>query len=69
MAERVGEGCIEGMRCPQCGNYEEFQIRASCSVMVGKDGTYDEQDMEWNKDSICFCPRCDYNGTVLEFTA
>jgi hypothetical protein len=63
----LGKGCIEGMRCPQCGNHEEFMVSMTCMAMVGEDGTYDEQDMEWDGDSLCICPRCDHNGRVSEF--
>lgn len=69
MAVKRGEGCIEGMRCPECGNHERFIIEAATSTMFEKDGSSDYGgDMTWDNDSYCRCPECDKEGEVADFS-
>jgi hypothetical protein len=43
--------CLEGIRCPDCGNEESFRIAAKTIVTVTDDGIEDHGDMEWDDDS------------------
>jgi hypothetical protein len=64
----TGDGCIEGMRCPKCGNHEEFKIVGSTLWDVLEDGCDDHDDVEWDDDSYCRCSECGHDGTVRDFT-
>jgi hypothetical protein len=59
--------CLEGMRCPQCGALEPFDIYGPCSVTVRDDGTETVQYVEWNDDYACSCPACEFDGLVQDF--
>lgn len=62
--------CLEGMRCPSCGNEDEFRIEMVITVKVTDEGTEDMGgDYYWDKDSWCFCPQCEWDGTVKDFSA
>lgn len=63
-----GEGCIEGMRCPKCGNFERFKIVGTQLYRVSADGTDDAGgEIEWDNDSLAVCPDCSFQGTVGDF--
>lgn len=68
MAEERGTGCLEGMRCPGCGQTEEFLIVASSWFTVLADGTSEFGDVEWEDTSRCRCSNdeCSWEGTVGE---
>ena len=58
---------LKGMRCPQCGALEPFDIYGPCSVTVRDDGTETVQYFEWNDDNACTCPACEFDGLVQDF--
>ena len=58
---------LKGMRCPQCGALEPFDIYGPCSVTVRDDGTETVQYFEWNDDCACSCQACEFNGRVQDF--
>ena len=61
--------CLEGVRCPQCGQEDRFLINAMVSVMVADEGTEDQGgDYEWSPDSPCCCASCDFAGKLADFT-
>ena len=63
-----GEGCIEGMRCPDCGNHHAFKIVGSQLYRVSADGTDDAGgDIEWDGESYAECPECGKQSTVDGF--
>ena len=62
--------CIEGMKCPACGQCEEFRIQALVVTAVTPGGVQDiVSEFEWDEDSTCLCPKCDHTSTVLAFHA
>lgn len=65
--EGLGQGCIEGMRCPECDNTDRFQIGGTSFFDVVRNGTDEFGDVEWDDASTCVCPECQYVGDVLDF--
>ncbi len=66
------ENCLEGIKCPQCGQEDWFLIEARCIVEVEDDGAdlaspkYGN-GYEWEDDSSCRCPECDRHGPLKDF--
>jgi hypothetical protein len=59
--------CLEGMKCPQCGSYYPFAIKATSVFLVYDSGTESYSNVEWDDESRCVCDRCDFTGKVKEF--
>ena len=60
--------CLEGIRCPDCGNEDEFRIECHVVMKVTDDGVMDSAgDVEWDEDSWCFCPQCEREGKLALF--
>jgi Zn ribbon nucleic-acid-binding protein len=61
--------CLEGMKCPKCGQEDSLKIAATCIFTVTDDGTEDDgNDREWADTNYCECPDCGHHGTVADFT-
>jgi hypothetical protein len=61
--------CLEGVKCPKCGQEDAFKIEGSCIFTVTDDGTEDEGNShEWDDTNYCECPECGHHGTVGDFT-
>jgi len=61
--------CLEGMKCPKCGQEDSLKIEATCLFTVTDDGTEDEGNgHEWDDTNYCECPGCAHHGTVADFT-
>jgi len=61
--------CLEGMKCPKCGQENSLKIEATCIFTVTDDGTEDEGNgHEWGDTNYCECPDCEHHGTVADFT-
>jgi hypothetical protein len=65
--KRKNDNCLAGMRCPQCGAQEPFEIGVLCTAKVFDDGTEETHDMEWDDTNACSCPACGFHGTVRDF--
>lgn len=68
--ENPNENCLDGFKCPKCGSFGPFRIRATVSgeTLVSDDGTEGvEGDVEWADTSSCRCVDCGHAGTVREF--
>lgn len=66
------ENVLQGMCCPQCGAYGPFKILATKTgwAHAYDDGTCDfNGDVEWEDNSPCECPACQFSGTVSDFRA
>ena len=59
--------CLEGIRCPQCGNEEEFRIEALVVCKVTDDGAEATGEFDWHDKSWCLCPKCEKEGDLEEF--
>jgi len=65
--------CLSGIRCPDCGQSDEFAILVTHEVLFTDDGTdfYDkriDRDISWDSESYIRCLGCEHEGTVEEFT-
>jgi len=61
--------CLEGVKCPKCGQEDLFKIGASVIVEVSDGGTEDQGgDYEWNEAAFCQCCECDHTGKLADFT-
>lgn len=62
-------GVLEGMSCPECGDFGPFKIAVSTWARVGDDGSAEhEGDTEWDDTGTCICLECHHTGTVLTFS-
>lgn len=62
--------CLEGIRCPECGQEDEFEIDATATLLVTDDG-WDlarYSAAEWGRYSSIKCTDCGKLGEVAEFT-
>jgi Zn ribbon nucleic-acid-binding protein len=59
--------CLEGIRCPKCGQDDSLRIAGSSIFTVVDDGTEDHGDVEWDEDSWALCPACEYEGKLGMF--
>lgn len=61
--------CLEGIRCPACGNEDRFRIAATSIFTVTDDGTGDHGDVEWHDGSFTECAGCSRSGILKDFRA
>lgn len=54
--------CLEGCRCPTCGNEASFRVVGSTCYLVTDDGTDFGADVEYDSQSAAFCTECDWQG-------
>lgn len=64
--------CLEGIRCPKCGQEERFLIVATVTAEVTDDGADIASPMygngfESDDESRSRCPDCDHEGLLAEF--
>ena len=64
--------CLEGIRCPKCAQEDRFMIAAKIIAEVTDDGADVASPMygngfEWDDDSYCRCPECDFEGKLKDF--
>lgn len=65
----ANKNCLEGVRCPKCGQEDRFHINAEITVSVTDDGTEDmDGNYGWSENSACFCPDCEFNEILSFFT-
>jgi hypothetical protein len=61
--------CLEGVKCPKCGQEDLFKIAASVIGEVCDDGTEDQDGgYEWDQQAFCQCCECDHAGKLADFT-
>jgi hypothetical protein len=63
----VNTDCLEGIRCPDCGNEEAFYIETSAVMYVTDDGAESRGDTSWNDDSHTQCAQCELSGKLATF--
>ena len=59
--------CLEGVRCPKCGQEDTLRIEGRSVFEVIDDGTVSHADVEWCDDSWTLCPACEYEGKLGTF--
>jgi hypothetical protein len=65
----VNENCLEGIRCPDCGNEKAFYIQSTAVMYVTDDGAECRSDIEWDDHSHTHCPQCERSGALADFKA
>lgn len=62
--------CLEGIRCPRCGQNDAFDIGATVTLRVTDAGwtAEESQDAEWDEKSRITCPDCNTTGTIRDFS-
>lgn len=65
----MNENCLEGVRCPECGQEDSFWIEARALCKVFDDGIEESQDFEWDENSFCMCSNsnCKFIAKVKDF--
>ena len=63
----MNTNCLEGMKCPKCGNEGQLNISVLGCAEVTDDGIQSTYDFEWDKDSGCSCPVCFHDGKVSDY--
>jgi len=70
----MNTNCLEGLRCPNCGNEDELLVRAEMWVSLTDDGTdpfanstKHRGGVEYDENSDAACPECDYEGALKDF--
>jgi hypothetical protein len=63
----TNSNCLEGVRCPQCGQEKRFLITATITCDVTDDGSEPAGDHCWDDDSLTHCPGCECQGPLKEF--
>jgi hypothetical protein len=63
--------CLEGKRCPKCGNEDSFMVLCLVWRTVHDDGTDEPDNMhgntEYDEDSPAICTECKFEGNWGEF--
>lgn len=60
--------CLEGIRCPACGNEDRFLIEATLIMVVTDDGTMPVSgDICWDDDSYAECSDCRVPAKLGDF--
>ena len=60
--------CLEGMRCPKCGQEDRLKIEVPLMCEVTDNGSeVIDGDHFWNESSFCHCPECDHEGKLCDF--
>jgi hypothetical protein len=61
--------CLEGIKCPGCGNEDRFVITVTALATVTDDGFTRMEGGDWDDSSHIRCPECGADGAVATFTA
>ena len=61
--------CLEGWKCPGCGQDEAFFVSAVINMLLTDDGTehVGGADAYYDDESFCRCFDCDEEGKVSDF--
>lgn len=59
--------CLEGIRCPNCGQEDRFFVVGCAEFEVTDDGSDAVGDHEWDDGCSTRCPECGFDGELKEF--
>ncbi len=59
--------CLEGRRCPSCGQVAEIDVKAVVWVSMADDGITNEGDHDFDDTSPARCSECNFVGTWGDF--
>lgn len=63
----MNTNCLDGIKCPECGSEEPFNISAKAIFTVYDDGTDSYGGVEWDDNSAIECLECGHRGKIKEF--
>jgi hypothetical protein len=63
----TNSNCLEGIRCPACGQEDRFKITALITCAVTDNGSEPVGDHEWDDDSSTRCSVCGFDGKLRNF--
>ena len=66
-APRTNVNCLEGLKCPQCGQSDRLLIEGTSVFEVVDDGTESHSSVEWNDSSVTQCPECHLGADLKHF--
>lgn len=58
--------CLEGVKCPVCGNEAAFRVVATASFLLTDDGTDFGEQVEYDANSPVSCVECSWSGVWSE---
>lgn len=68
--ENPNTNCLEGKRCPKCKSYGPFRIQATVWLDINDEGSSaDDDDHEYDDDSMAHCPKCNHYEEFGHFNA
>jgi hypothetical protein len=65
--ENPNTGCLEGVACPQCNQWDEILVEVKAFAIVTDDGPEGDLDCDFDVDSYCKCRKCGFEGKVRDF--
>lgn len=63
----TNENCLQGIRCPSCGQEDRFKITAAITCLVTDNGSEPVGDHDWDDDSNTHCSECGFNAKLKDF--
>jgi hypothetical protein len=63
----TNDNCLEGIKCPQCGNEDRFFISCTTLAVVTDEGAQAYGDMEWGDESSAVCSEFQKTGPLRDF--
>lgn len=63
----MNTNCLEGIRCPCCGNTDSFSVEATALFLVLDEGASSCNDIDWDGGSRTICRSCDHAAPWREF--
>jgi len=64
----MNENCLEGIRCPNCGETDNFKVKAVVVCEVSDEGSdANASDHEWDDDDTCICSTCNHEAPMEDF--
>lgn len=59
--------CLDGLRCPKCGQEDQLKIVALITCVVTDEGSEAVGCHDWDQDSPTTCPECVFSGKLKDF--
>lgn len=66
-AKNTNTNCLQGLRCPGCGQFDEFLILGRAIFKVHDDGIEEYESVEWGCEDLVKCPKCNANLPMARF--
>jgi predicted nucleic-acid-binding Zn-ribbon protein len=63
----MNTNCLEGIKCPKCGNEDSFAVDVKGWATITDDGLGSVMDADWEEDADTVCSICSHQGPWSEF--